>query len=65
MEKRINLKLQKIYHAKLVPLNKKYPDIPRAEEFRPIAIISHMYKWIELRFINKIQNYFSEIMSKR
>jgi len=47
-------KLDQIFEARLVPLNKKYPDIPNHEDFRPIAILSHLYKYMELRFMEKI-----------
>ena len=58
-------KLQQIFEARLVPLNKKYPDIPSYEEFRPIAILSHLFKYLELRFMEKIQNYLLNKMDKR
>ena len=47
-------KLKSIFKARLVPLNKKWPDIPKPDEFRPIAIISHLFKFIELRFMIKL-----------
>lgn len=50
-------KLDLIFEAKLIPLNKVWPEIPKANEFRPIAILSHLYKFIELRFIEKLDNY--------
>jgi hypothetical protein len=54
-----------IFKARLVPLNKKWPDIPSKDDFRPIAIISHLYKFLELRFANKLQDYLSNRMDKR
>ncbi len=37
-------------YARLVPLNKKWPDIPHGEDFRPIVVLSSLFKFIELRF---------------
>ena len=57
--------IPEIFKARLVPLNKKWPDIPQKEDFRPIAIISHFYKFLELRFANKLLDYLSNHMDKR
>ena len=46
--------LQSIFNARLVPLNKVWPAIPNYNEFRPIAILSAMYKFLELRFLPKL-----------
>lgn len=43
--------------ARLIPLNKVYPNIPKREEFRPIVVLSIMYKWLELRFLKKLNDY--------
>lgn len=43
--------------ARLVPLNKVYPNIPKKDQFRPIIVLSPLYKWIELRFLEKLNNY--------
>ncbi|CAD8165446.1 unnamed protein product [Paramecium pentaurelia] len=34
----------------IIPINKNYTNIPQASEFRPITILSPLYKWLELRF---------------
>ena len=40
-----------------MPLNKVWPDIPKADQFRPIVIESPLYKFIELRFYYKLRRY--------
>jgi hypothetical protein len=49
--------LWKSFEAKLVPLNKVWPDIPKADQFRPIVIESSLYKFVELRFYHKLKRY--------
>jgi hypothetical protein len=49
--------LQSSFEARLVPLNKAWPNIPREDEFHPIVILSPAYKWLELRFIPKLRSY--------
>jgi hypothetical protein len=49
--------LKNCYEARLVPLNKNYPDIGRYDQFRPIAILSAMVKYLELRFLPKLEAY--------
>jgi hypothetical protein len=47
----------KIGEARLVPLNKDYPNIPLKDRFRPIVILSILFKWLELRFLEKLNVY--------
>ena len=56
--------IPKLYHARLVPLNKANPNKTSSNEFRPIVILSAFYKFIELRFLHKLNKYLSERMSK-
>ena len=42
--------LTKTHKARIILLNKVWPNIPKPEEFRPIIILSPIYKYIELRF---------------
>ena len=52
-----NLKvLNKIFYARLVLLNKVWPDIPNEEEFKPIVILSPLFKYLDIRFNEKLQN---------
>jgi len=51
-----------IFKARLVPLNKVWPEIPTYQDFRPIAILSSMFKVLELRFIPKLAEYMKERM---
>ena len=44
------------FEARLIPLNKAYPGVPKINEFRPITVLSSAVKWIELRFKGKLQN---------
>ncbi|KAL4467970.1 hypothetical protein ABPG72_021751 [Tetrahymena utriculariae] len=48
------------FSARLIPLNKKWPDIPSHKDFRPIVVLSPMLKWLELRFLINIQMYIAE-----
>ena len=58
------LKLKKSFQARLVPLNKVWPSIPRFDQFRPIIILSPMIKFIELRFYRKLLNYLKWDLDK-
>ena len=40
-----------IFRARLIPLNKVYPEIPRYNQFRPIVVLSAAYKYLEARFL--------------
>lgn len=46
-----------LFEARLIPLNKEYPEIPKADKFRPITVLSPMYKWMSLRFYLKVRDY--------
>ncbi len=46
--------LARSFEARLIPLNKVWPDIPQADQFRPIVVLSPMFKWLELRFLHKL-----------
>jgi hypothetical protein len=47
----------KSLEARLVPLNKKWSNIPKKEDFRPILILSALVKWLELRFLPKLREH--------
>ncbi len=53
-----------IFRARLVPLNKVWPEIPSPDQFRPITVLSAMYKFIELRFLPKLNKYLKERLDK-
>ncbi len=40
-----------IFEARLVPLNKAFPNIPKRKEFRPIIVLSSILKYLESRFL--------------
>lgn len=42
--------LGRCFEARLVPLNKAWPDIPAVDQFRPIVVLSPLYKFLERRF---------------
>ena len=52
-------KLKDSLIARLIPLNKVWPDIPQPEQFRPIVVLSPIYKWLELRFLDKLRGYLA------
>ena len=45
------------FEARLIPLNKKYPNIPKPEEFRPIVVMSPLTKLLEARLLPRLQLY--------
>ncbi len=51
--------MSRSFEARLVPLNKVWPDIPSKEQFRPIVILSPLFKWLEIRFTWKLSNYLT------
>ena len=56
--------LPDMFQARLVPLNKVWPEIPTREQFRPIVVLSPLFKWIESRFIEKLRTYMVENMDR-
>jgi hypothetical protein len=50
--------------SRLLALNKVWPNIPKADEFRPIVILSPLYKFLELRFLPKLNHYLLNRMAK-
>lgn len=53
---------QIFFKARLMPLNKLYPNLPRKEDFRPIMILSVILKILETRFLPKLETYMIESM---
>ena len=54
------LELKKFGYARLIPLNKAFPEIPTKKQFRPIIVLSALYKWLESRFLLQIKNFAEE-----
>ena len=48
------------FEARLIPLNKKHPDVPKPEDFRPIVVMSPLVKLLEARLLNKLQKVLEE-----
>ena len=48
---------QSFFECRLVALNKKFPNIPAKNQFRPIVIVSPLVKFLELRFLPKLKDY--------
>ena len=40
--------------AGLIPLNKKYPEVPTPQEIKPIIVTSPLYKLLEARILPKL-----------
>ena len=57
-------RLKGSFKARLVPLNKNWHEIPDKTQFRPIILLPSMYKFLELRFLPKLQKYMSKEMDK-
>ena len=58
------MKSNDIFEASLIPLNKVWPEIPTREQFRPIVVLSPLLKWIESRFLKKLQEYMLHRLDK-
>jgi len=50
------------FEARLVPLNKDHPRVPRYDRFRPIVVGSPLVKLLESRFAQKLREYMIEKM---
>jgi hypothetical protein len=48
--------------ARLIPLNKVWPAIPTASQFRPITVLCPLFKWLESRFLPKLNDYLVKNM---
>ena len=57
--RRTILALSSIFEARLCPLNKVWPEIPSRAEFRPIVILSPMFKFLEIRFLARLNGYLT------
>jgi len=57
--RRDTLESFKFGQARLIPLNKAYPGIPTRSQFRPIVVLSPLFKWLELRFLKLLQDFCS------
>ncbi|KAM3128064.1 hypothetical protein pb186bvf_019827 [Paramecium bursaria] len=55
---------RQLARARLVPLNKVYPAIPTGKQFRPITVLSPLFKFMELRFLWKLQDYLNQHVMK-
>ena len=53
-----------IGEARLVPLNKVWPLIPKQSEFRPIIILSSLFKFMELQFLPNLHKYNLEKLDR-
>jgi hypothetical protein len=53
-----------IFSARLIPLNKVWPEIPKQDQFRPIVVVSPVIKWLESRFLWKIKEYLLSGLDK-
>jgi len=51
--KEIN-RLTRCFEARLIALNRMWPDIFLKDQFRPIVVLSPIFKWLERRFILKL-----------
>jgi hypothetical protein len=53
-----------MFQARLFPLNKVWPYIPLSEKIRPIVVISPLYKFLELRFLSKLNAYLTQKLDR-
>ncbi len=52
--------IDKHFQGRLIPLNKKHPETPARHEFRPILVLSSVFKTMESRFLPKAQAFLNE-----
>ncbi len=50
------------FTTRIVPLNKKHPNLPSKNDFRPISISSPVVKTLESKLLPKLSNYMTEEM---
>jgi hypothetical protein len=62
--RRTILALSSIFEARLCPLNKVWPEIPTRAEFRPIVILSPMFKFLEIRFLARLNSYLTNRLDR-
>jgi hypothetical protein len=53
-----------MFQARLCSFNKVWPNIPLSEEFRPIVVLSPLYKFLELRFLSKLNTYLTQKLDR-
>jgi len=51
--------IENIWEARMVPLNKVFPQNPTRTQLRPIMVQSVIVKAVEARFLNKLQDYLT------
>ena len=56
--------LSRSFEARLIPLNKVWPDIPEEDQFRPIVVLSPVFKWLERRFLPKLSHYLTNQLDR-
>lgn len=49
--------MDKSFEMRLIPLNKAFPNIPEAGNFRPVTVLSNLFKFLEAPFVKKLANY--------
>ena len=52
------------FKARLIPLNKKFPNTPKVAEYRPIVVMSPLIKALELRVHRKLDEYQTRRLSQ-
>ena len=60
----MKLVTHKSFEARLIPLNKKWPNIPSKKDFKLIAVQSPLIKWLEARSLPQLQGYLLEKLDK-
>ncbi|CAD8103190.1 unnamed protein product [Paramecium primaurelia] len=48
---------KKLEWVRLISLKKVHPKIPTSEQFRPLVILSPLFKFIKLRFFKQLKDY--------
>lgn len=56
--------MENTWDARLVPLNKVFPETPTRDQLRPIIIQSTIIKIIESRFASKLHNYLDNKLDR-
>ena len=56
--------MESSWSARLVPLNKVFPQTPTRTQLRPIMVQSPIIKLLEARFLPKLQRYLNDKLSR-
>ena len=54
-----------MFNERLCPLNQKWPQITENNEFRPILVLSPLFRFLELKYLLKRNQYLTKKIDKK